>query len=160
MAQENRARPHEASPVWSAVMALRSWVARVLAVRAVTSFTITAYCWVLLSASKACAACGLAASAATRSGGTVALRCDSIGGGPPPVGLCGLDLGQAGRSHPPGSDQLVDLGHIDLRPAAAWPAGHVLLKVVDIVVGLALAGDPAVAQAEVDRLVRSQRRDA
>ena len=100
-------------------MALRSWAARALAVRAVTSFRITVYCWVLLSASNACAACGLASRAAARSGGTAALRC--------------------GRSHPPGHDQLLDLGYIDLRPAAAWPAGHVFLQVVDLVVGLALA---------------------
>src|SRR5260370_27394060 len=37
---------------------------------------ITAYRWVLASASKSFAARGLAAKAATRSGGTVASRCD------------------------------------------------------------------------------------
>src|SRR6266851_5345055 len=36
--------------------------------------------------------------------GSVALRL--VGGGPPAVGLRGLDLGQAGPSHPRGGDQL------------------------------------------------------
>src|SRR5262245_25482640 len=56
-------------------------------------------------------------------------------GGPPALGLRGLDLGQAGGTHPPGGGQLLDLGYVDLRPAAARPAGHVLLQVVDLVVG-------------------------
>jgi hypothetical protein len=53
------------------------WAARAVVVRAATSLTITAYCRVFLGASNACAACGLAARAAARSGGTVALRYDS-----------------------------------------------------------------------------------
>ena len=47
------------------------------ALRAVASLRITAYLSVLPSASNARAAPGLAASAAARSAGTVALRCDS-----------------------------------------------------------------------------------
>ena len=38
------------------------------------------------------------------SDGGAALRL--VGGVPPAVGLGGIDLGQAGRSHPPGRDQL------------------------------------------------------
>src|SRR5712692_3332306 len=104
-------------------------------------------------------------SALTQMLSSAAIGCGRItpeprGGGPPAVGFRALDLGQAGRPHPSRRDQLLDLGHVDLRPAAAWPARHVLLQVVDLVVGLALAGDPAVAEAKVDRLVIGQRRDA
>src|SRR5262249_10761453 len=90
--------------------------------------------------------------------GGVPLR--RVGGGPPPVGFGGLDLGQAGRSHAPGRDQLLDLGHTYLRPPDSRPAGRVPLQVVALAAGLALPGAPAVAQAAVDRLVVGQRRDA
>jgi hypothetical protein len=60
---------HDAPPASSTVMALRTWAARAMAVRVVTIFMITAYCWVLVSALNACAARGLASKAAARSGG-------------------------------------------------------------------------------------------
>src|SRR5205823_2503886 len=80
-------------------------------------------------------------------------RLAGIGGTPPTVGLCPLDLRRAGRMHPPfGQQSLGDAG-VSLGPRAAPPARREALTVGGLVAATDLAVDPAVAERFLQRLV-------
>src|ERR1700704_4585001 len=75
-----------------------------------------------------------------------------IGGIPPAVLPGPLDLAHPGGLHPARLDQIGRLVVIDLRPAAARPAGREALQPVLVVERALLAVDPAVAERHLERL--------
>src|SRR5215203_5678260 len=79
---------------------------------------------------------------------------------PPSISLGGLDLGEAGRAHPPGRHERLHPADVHLRPSSSRSTSNVVLQEVHIVICLPLARDPAIAQAKVDGLVVSQGRNA
>src|SRR5207253_2557763 len=81
----------------------------------------------------------------------------SIGAIPAPVGLRCLHLLESMLGHPAFRDQPGYVVHIDLAPDAALAAARVALQITLLVKALPHRVDPAPTEANVDRLLWSDR---
>jgi hypothetical protein len=127
-------------------IAFWSRLARIGGVVAFKSRKMTAYRPVLSSHPKVVLARSFSSSAPQdQVGAGVAVR--RVRRCPTPVGLRGCDFDQAECPHAARIDQGLDALHIELGPRAPWPSRRVPLRVGIGVVALALAIDPAIAQA-------------
>ena len=104
----------------------------------------------LSSASNARRALALRRNARVRSSGTSMVAAARVRGVPPPVGLRRVDLRLPGRAHPARGDQGLDPVAVDLRPLARGLRGVNRCRKYDVVVPVAQAVDPAVAERDLD----------
>ena len=111
-----------------------------------------AYRFWLSSSSKSAFAFGLASSAASELRRRLDLARAVIRGGPAPVRLRTLDLGEPRRPHPSPLDERRGAVAVDLRPPAPQPPRREALEEVVPVERLPLAVDPAVAERDLQRL--------